>query len=307
MFFCKTLCLRKNETEPPFLQLLVSRFSFSPQQKRGNNRYSELNSRCTLQGLYVKHLSAAEACRSFLFCPFSASPCLSFVSAFQLSPGGLALMKRPPPSSLSPATASFLVLSAARRGERQESWLRVYTHATLFYMNYHRRGGIGDSGGNSSHLAFFQLALPLYQTTMLDGRIYQDIPCTGFASCANSLVLPPEAAARLYLPEAVSKGALIVDDLDSVDDLRLSEREVYTAYFCNAASADVRETSKNKVSKKRRGPGAFNHSFLISSMHRHACTERYPQTTACGIMLVLAPETGVTDIPRLVIYIFAPY
>ncbi|EPT27918.1 adenylate and guanylate cyclase catalytic domain-containing protein [Toxoplasma gondii ME49] len=128
--------------------------------------------------------------------------------------------------------------TAARRGERQESWLRVYTHATLFYMNYHRRGGIGDSGGNSSHLAFFQLALPLYQTTMLDGRIYQDIPCTGFASCANSLVLPPEAAARLYLPEAVSKGALIVDDLDSVDDLRLSEREVYTAYFCNAASAD---------------------------------------------------------------------
>ncbi|CBZ51078.1 putative adenylyl cyclase [Neospora caninum Liverpool] len=128
--------------------------------------------------------------------------------------------------------------TAAQRGENQDSWLRVYTHATLFYMNYHRKGGIGDLGGNPSHLAFFQLALPLYQTTMLDGRIYQDIPCMGFSSCSNSLVLPQEAAARLYLPEAVANGTLIVDDLGSIDELRLSEREVYTAYFCNATSAD---------------------------------------------------------------------
>ncbi|PFH32137.1 adenylate and guanylate cyclase catalytic domain-containing protein [Besnoitia besnoiti] len=128
--------------------------------------------------------------------------------------------------------------TAAQRGVDRDAWLRVYTHATLYYINYHRQGGIGDMGSNPSHLAFFQLALPLYQTTMLDGRIYQDVACMGFASCANSLVLPQEAAARLYLPEAMTNGTMIVEDLHSIEQLRLSEREVFTAFFCNETSAD---------------------------------------------------------------------
>lgn len=136
---------------------------------------------------------------------------------------------------------SGVCTAAQRSGE--ETWKRVYTHAALYYINYHRRGGIGDSGSsNANHLAFFQLPLPLYQTTMLDGRIYQDIPCLGFSSCSNSLVLPPEAAVRLYEWHAISNGTMIVDDLETIDDLRVSEREVFTAFFCNETISEEVQT-----------------------------------------------------------------
>ncbi|PHJ24077.1 adenylate and guanylate cyclase catalytic domain-containing protein, partial [Cystoisospora suis] len=73
---------------------------------------------------------------------------------------------------------------------------------------------------------------------MLDGRIYQDIPCLGFSSCSNSLVLPLEAAVRLSSWTAITNGTMIVDDLQTIGDLRVSEREVHTAFFCNETSSE---------------------------------------------------------------------
>eukprot|EP00070_Physeter_catodon_P026351 XP_028333245.1 uncharacterized protein LOC112062785 [Physeter catodon] len=106
--------------------------------------------------------------------------------------------------------------TAAKRYDMQETWKRVYTHSALFYINYHRKGGIGDTGANPSYLVFFQLPLPLYQTTLLDGRIYQDIPCLGFSSCSDSLLRP-------------------------------AEREFYTAFFCNQTEVKSSISNNDKA------------------------------------------------------------
>ncbi|CDJ35924.1 adenylyl cyclase, putative [Eimeria mitis] len=119
-------------------------------------------------------------------------------------------------------------------------WWRMYSMNTVYYINYHRKHGIGYVEGeiNPQNLVYMELPLPLTHVTESAGRVFVDMACLGFKSCDHPLELPPQSAEELLLASAVN-GTMLTDELESIDSLRPSEREIFSSAFCEGPSEEV--------------------------------------------------------------------
>ncbi|KAL8443491.1 hypothetical protein Emed_006772 [Eimeria media] len=119
-------------------------------------------------------------------------------------------------------------------------WWRMYSMNTVYYINYHRKNGIGYVSGeiNPASLVYIELPLPLTHVTESAGRVFVDLACLGFKSCDLPLELPPDRAVSLLMSSAVN-GVMLTDELTSIDSLRPSEREFISSAFCSGPSEEV--------------------------------------------------------------------